>query len=139
MLVSFMAVALNLLLNWIFTFRLGWGHRGLAFSTGCIASFNFLVLYWLMRRRLERLETRRLLAMLGRVALASAALAIICWASRHWLLADWATQGFISKLGSLLLTVFTGALVFLGCGTALRIEELHSLGEVLRRRLRRAA
>ena len=138
MLVSFMAVALNLLLNWIFTFRLGWGHRGLAFSTGCIASFNFLVLYWLMRRRLERLETRRLLAMLGRVALASAALAIICWASRHWLLADWATQGFISKLGSLLLTVFTGALVFLGCGTALRIEELHSLGEVLRRRLRRA-
>jgi hypothetical protein len=55
------------------------------------------------------------------------------------LLADWATQGFISKLGSLLLTVFTGALVFLGCGTALRIEELHSLGEVLRRRLRRAA
>jgi putative peptidoglycan lipid II flippase len=139
MLVSFMAVALNLLFNWIFTFRLGWGHRGLAFSTGCIASFNFLVLYWLMRRRLERLETRRLLAMLGRVALASAALAIICWASRHWLLADWATQGFISKLGSLLLTVFTGALVFLGCGTALRIEELHSLGEVLRRRLRRAA
>src|SRR5580658_8469338 len=139
MLVSFMAVALNLLLNWIFTFRLGWGHRGLAFSTGCIASFNFLVLYWLLRRRLERLETRRLLAMLGRVALASAALAIICWASRHWLLADWATQGFISKLGSLLLTVFTGALVFLGCGTALRIEELHSLGEVLRRRLRRAA
>src|SRR5580658_7362250 len=139
MLVSFMAVALNLLLNWIFTFRLGWGHRGLAFSTGCIASFNFLVLYFLMRSHLGRLETRRLLAMLGRVALASAALAIICWASRHWLLADWATQGFISKLGSLLLTVFTGALVFLGCGTALRIEELHSLGEVLRRRLRRAA
>ena len=31
---SFVAVALNLLLNWIFTRHLHWGHRGLAFSTG---------------------------------------------------------------------------------------------------------
>src|SRR3984893_16142494 len=44
MLVSFGAVGVNLLLNWIFTFRLGWGHRGLAFSTGCVAPFNFLLL-----------------------------------------------------------------------------------------------
>ena len=36
MYVSFFAVALNLLLNWIFTRHLGWGHRGLAFSTGCV-------------------------------------------------------------------------------------------------------
>src|ERR1700683_2730975 len=50
MLVSFLAVALNLLLNWFFTFHLGWGHRGLAFSTGCIATVNFLLLYALMRR-----------------------------------------------------------------------------------------
>jgi peptidoglycan biosynthesis protein MviN/MurJ (putative lipid II flippase) len=45
MIVSFLAVGLNLLFNWIFTFRLGWGHRGLAFSTGCVATCNFLFLY----------------------------------------------------------------------------------------------
>jgi len=139
MLVSFMAVALNLLFNWIFTFRLGWGPRGLAFSTGLVASFNFLVLYALMRRRLGRLETRRMLAMLVRVALASLALAAVCWASRHWLLADWATQPFIGKLGSLLLTVVAGAVVFLGCGAALRIDELHTLKSAIARRLRRVA
>src|SRR5476651_743623 len=59
MLVSFLAVGLNLLFNWIFTFRLGWGHRGLAFSTGCIATFNFLLLYFLMQARLNGLESRR--------------------------------------------------------------------------------
>src|SRR6201999_4273667 len=59
MLVSFIAVALNLLFNWVFTFRLGWGHRGLAFSTGCIASCNFVLLYVLMQRHLRGLETRR--------------------------------------------------------------------------------
>src|SRR5690242_15291508 len=37
MVVSLVAVGLNLLLNWIFTLQLGWGHRGLAFSTSCIA------------------------------------------------------------------------------------------------------
>jgi putative peptidoglycan lipid II flippase len=138
MMVSFAAVGLNLLFNWIFTFRLGWGHRGLAFSTGCVASFNFLFLYVLMRQRLERLETRRMLAMLGRVVVACAALAIICGASLHWLLAQWATQAFISKLGALLGTMVVGALVFLACAAALRIPELETIKLLLRRRLRRS-
>ena len=68
MLVSFLAVGLNLLFNWIFTFQLGWGHRGLAFSTGCVATCNFLFLYALMRHRLGGLESRHMLATLGKVA-----------------------------------------------------------------------
>jgi hypothetical protein len=51
----------------------------------------------------------------------------------------WATQGFVSKLVSLLLTVIVGVLVFFGCGVALRIEELHTFVAALRRRLHRAA
>jgi putative peptidoglycan lipid II flippase len=138
MMVSFLAVALNLLLNWIFTFRLGWGFRGLAFSTGCVATFNFLVLYGLMHRQLGSLESRRMFAMLGKVAIAGAALFAVCAASSHWLLADWATQGFWSKLIALLGTVVAGALVFGACGAALHIEEIDTLRAALRRRLGRA-
>ncbi len=137
MLVSFLAVALNLLFNWIFTFRLGWGHRGLAFSTGCIATVNFLLLYALMRRHLQGLESRRMLLMLGKVAAASAALVAVCAASSHWLLADWETQTFLSKLSALLGTVIVGALVFGVCGAALHIEELKELVDAFNRRLRR--
>jgi putative peptidoglycan lipid II flippase len=138
MLVSFGAVGLNLLLNWIFTFRLGWGHRGLAFSTGCVATFNFLLLYAIMRSHLNGLESRRLLTMLAKVAAAAAALVAVCAASSHWLLADWATQPFLSNLGALLGTVVVGALVFAGCGVALHIEELKELQAALKRRLQRA-
>jgi putative peptidoglycan lipid II flippase len=138
MFVSFAAVGLNLLLNWIFTFRLGWGHRGLAFSTGCIATFNFLLLYALMRRHLHGLESRRMLVMLAKVAASAAALVAVCAASSHWLLADWATQAFLIKLGVLLGTVIVGALVFVGCGIALHIDELEELQGALKRRLRRA-
>jgi putative peptidoglycan lipid II flippase len=137
MLVSLVAVALNLAFNWLFTFRLGWGHRGLAFSTGCIATVNFLLLYALMRRHLKGLESRRMLVMLGKVAVAAAALVAVCAASSHWLLADWQTLGFLTKLGALLATVIVGALVFAGCGAALHIEELKELQGAILRRLRR--
>jgi putative peptidoglycan lipid II flippase len=138
MLVSLFAVALNLALNWLFTLRLGWGHRGLAFSTGCIATVNFLLLYALMSRHLKGLESRHMLVMLGKVVPAAAALIAVCAASSHWLLADWQTQAFLTKLGALLATVIVGALVFAGCGAALHIEELKELQDAILRRLRRA-
>jgi putative peptidoglycan lipid II flippase len=138
MVVSFLAVALNLLFNWIFTFRLGWGHRGLAFSTGLVASCNFLLLYALMQRHLGRLESRRMLRMLGKVVLASLVLIGLCAASSHWLLSDWQTQSFFSKLAALLATVFLGAASFVACGVLLRIEEVTELLNALRRRAHRS-
>jgi putative peptidoglycan lipid II flippase len=137
MFVSFLAVGLNLVFNWVFTFRLHWGHIGLAFSTGCVATCNFLVLYVLMYRQLGGLELRRMLTMLGKTAIAGAALALVCAASSHWLLSDWATQSFARKAGALFATVTVGGLVFLAVGAALRIAELGELIDAVRRRLAR--
>ncbi len=139
MMVSFIAVALNLALNWIFTRELGWGHRGLAFSTACVASSNFLILYLLMRAQLGRLESRLMAALLAKVALASAALFAVCWAGGHVLLADWAVQPFWPTCASLLLVIAVAALAFFACASALGIAEVQDIGSALRRRLRRAA
>lgn len=135
MVVSFIAVALNLLFNWLFTFHLGWGVQGLAFSTGCVATCNFLVLYALMRRQLSRLETRRMLAMLLKVAVACLALAAVCWGALHGWLGHWQQQRFLTKSVELVATVIAAGVVFLGCGFLLRIEELQELASTLRRRL----
>ncbi len=137
MMVSFAAVGLNLLLNWLFTFRLGWGHRGLALSTGCVATFNFLVLYTLMSRHLGGLESRRLRALLGKSVLAAAALIAVCAASLHLFLANWPVQPFLPKLAALLGTVVAAAAAYLACGWALGLEELHELVAAVRRRLGR--
>ena len=137
MLVSFLAVGLNLLFNWIFTFRLGWGHRGLAFSTGCIATFNFLLLYFLMQRQLKGLESRHLLSMLAKLALAIVPLVAVCAASSHWLLADWQHQALLPKIAALLVTVIAGAGLFAASGILLHIEELKELRDAFMRRLRR--
>jgi putative peptidoglycan lipid II flippase len=137
MMVSLLAVGLNLLLNWLFTFHLGWGHRGLALSTGCIATINFLLLYFLMQAQLKGLESRRLLVLLGKISVAGAALAAVCAASMHWLLADWPTQALLPKAAFLLLTVIAGAAAFAGCGILLHVEELKELRAAVMRRLKR--
>jgi putative peptidoglycan lipid II flippase len=136
MVVSFIAVGVNLLLNWIFTVQLGWGHRGLAFSTACVATSNFLILYLLMRAHLGRLESRAMGLLLAKLALACGALLGIAWAGGHWLLADWAVQPFWPKLASLTLVIVCAAAAFFLCAAALGLAEVRDLGEALKRRLR---
>ncbi|HYL01103.1 MAG TPA: murein biosynthesis integral membrane protein MurJ [Steroidobacteraceae bacterium] len=138
MLVSFVAVAVNLALNWIFTVRLGWGHRGLALSTACVATSNFLILYLLMRSHLGRLESRAMAALLARVALASLVLLAIAGGGGQLLLADWAVQPFWPKLASLTLVIACAAAAFFLCASALGISEVQDLRQAVRRRLRRA-
>jgi putative peptidoglycan lipid II flippase len=135
MVVSFIAVGLNLALNWIFTVQLGWGHRGLAFSTACVATSNFLILYLLMRAHLGRLESRAMAALLARVALASLVLFAIAWGGGRLLLADWAAQAFWPKLASLTLVIGCAAAAFFLCGSALGIGEVRELAGAARRRL----
>jgi len=136
MVVSCLAVGLNLLLNWIFTLQLGWGHRGLAFSTACVATSNFLILYVLMRTHLGTLESRAMLTLLGKIALATTCLLAISWAGGHYLLANWALQAFWPKLASLLLVIGAGAGAFFLAASALGIGEVREFTQALRRRLR---
>jgi peptidoglycan biosynthesis protein MviN/MurJ (putative lipid II flippase) len=102
-----------------------------------VATTNFVVLYVLMYRQLGGLETRRMAVLLGKAAIAGAALAAVCAASSHWLLSDWATQAFVRKAAALFATMIVGGLVFLGVGAALRIEELHEVIAAVTRRFRR--
>jgi putative peptidoglycan lipid II flippase len=137
MLVSFLAVGLNLVFNWVFTFRLGWGHRGLAFSTGCIASCNFILLYALMQRQLHGLETRRMLMLLFKLSISCGALALVCAAASRWVLNDWRTDVLWFKLAALLATIGAAALVFVGVSFLVRIEEMRELLAAFGRRLHR--
>jgi putative peptidoglycan lipid II flippase len=137
MVVSFLAIGANLFLNWLFTFRLGWGHRGLAFSTSLVATINFLLLYALMRRHVHRLETRQLLIGLGKMCLAGALLAGVCWAANYWWLNAWASMRFFSKLCELLIAIALGAGAFFGCAFLLRVSEVQDIVDIFRRRFRR--
>ena len=135
MVVSFLAIGANLFLNWLFTFRLGWGHRGLAFSTSLVATINFLLLYALMRRHIRRLETRQTLVALGKLCIAGGLLALVCWAANYWWLGAWADMRFLQKLIALLVAIACGAAAFFGAAFLLRIGEVHDIIDIFRRRI----
>jgi putative peptidoglycan lipid II flippase len=137
MIVSFVAVGLNLLLNWIFTIHLGWGHRGLAFSTACVATTNFLILYLLMRHHLGRLESRTMANLLAKLAVASAVLAVCCWAGEHFLLAGWASERFWPKFATLIGVIAVAGAAFFACALGLGIGEVKEIAAAVRRRLGR--
>src|SRR5205809_2023248 len=135
MVVSFLAIGANLFLNWLFTFQLGWGHRGLAFSTSLVATINFLLLYALMRRHTRRLETRQTLIGLGKICLAGALLALVCWAANHWWLNAWAQLRFVQKLCALLVAIALGMITFFVGAFLLRVSEVHDVVDLVWRRL----
>jgi putative peptidoglycan lipid II flippase len=136
MVVSFLAIGANLFLNWLFTFRLGWGHRGLAFSTSLVATINFLLLYALMRRHTRRLETRQTLMALGKICLAGAALALVCWLANYWFLDAWASLRFFQRLAALLIAIVSAAITFFAIAFWLRVSEVQDIIDVFRSRFR---
>ncbi len=137
MLVSFFSIAVNYGLNQWFTFHLGWGHRGLALSTGLVALTNFAMLYALMRRHVERLETRQMAATLAKLAVAATALGAVCWSALRWALPVAAHVGVAGKAVALFATIGVAGAAFFAVAFLLRIEELDDVAAMVRRKLGR--
>ncbi len=137
MIVSFIAIGANLVLNSIFTYWLGWGHRGLALSTSITAIINFSLLYILMRRRTQRMETAALTSMLLRLTLAAAALAAVCGLGLRTILAGYEHQHVLSQGLRLGAVIGGGAVVFFAACYLLRLEEMHEATDLIARKLRR--
>ena len=139
MIVSFFSIAVNYGLNQLFTFHLKFGHRGLALSTGLVALTNFILLYILMRRQVRRLETRQMIVTLAKLAVAGAALALVCWAGQTWLLTPAGHHGLLIRASLLIACISAAGAVFFSVALLLRIEELDDVAALAKRKLGRFA
>jgi putative peptidoglycan lipid II flippase len=137
MLVSLAAIGLNVLLSWLFIFKFQWGHRGLAASTACIASTNFVVLYVLMHRHLRSLDTALMLRTLAKVCIASALLGGVAWIGKHYLLNNWATQAFAPKAVYLFAVIVAAGGAFFVTAMLLKLNEVQVIAAAVGRRLRK--
>jgi putative peptidoglycan lipid II flippase len=140
MLVSFASIALNVFLNWLFVFRLGFGHRGLALSTALSATLNFVTLYALMVPAAGTLDTPRLLTTLARCGVAAAVLGAICWAAVTWLHGWLFETAFLVRVGALFAVIAVAGGAYFGMCLLLRVEATQdALSAILRKLRRRAA
>jgi len=139
MLVTFFGIALNIVLNWQLTFRMGLGHKGLALSTGLVASIDFLILYFLMRRAAGGMETWKVVGSFGRILVAAAGLAGVCIVGRQWL-APW-LQGaaLMDRAWSLLAIIGAAAAVYFALCALLRVDEARDAVALFKRKISRRA
>ena len=113
----------------------GFGHVGVALATSSVALANFLALALLMRRRIEGLNGRDLLASLFKVAIASAAMSLVCYLSYRFLTASFDEKGFLIKLVEAFIPIGLGGITFVIAAKLLRIEELSKVYRVISAKL----
>ncbi len=138
MFVTLTSIAINFSLNWLFTFYLHWGHRGLAFSTSMVAITNFIFLYSMMRHYTGRLETGAMFQTIAKLLFAGIGLAAISWLASTFFFSVQVHLAAWKNFLALMITIAVGAGVFFGAAYVLGIAEVHDVVELVRRRFRRA-
>jgi len=135
MTVSFCSIALNLLLNWFFTFHLAMGHCGLALSTALSATLNFALLYFFMWRISGSLETREMLLTLAKCVVASLPIVEVGWATHSWL-AGMSHAPVVVRALALFAVIAVAVFFFLLSSWWLRIEGFSEFLGMVARKLR---
>jgi putative peptidoglycan lipid II flippase len=123
-LVNVAAVTLNVLVNLLFFLVLDLGVPGLALGHAVSYVFASGVLLLSIRRRVGRIDGRRILGSLGRILVAGLATAAVAWLVAEgfegWLGTATVGQQAAQVLGA----VVAGLAVFVASAAALRIEEV---------------
>jgi len=134
MMVSFLALALNLGFNYLFIFVLGWGHESLALTTSITASVNFILLYLAMRAFAGDPGTGQLLGLLAKLLFAGGAMGGVCLLANHFVFSDLTHMKFLLKLVWLGATIGIASVVYFALTKLLRVSEAdESLGMLTKR------
>lgn len=136
MLVSILALAVNIGFNWFFVFVMRWGHESLALTTSISATLNFLILYFAMRRFAGDPGTADLLALLSKLVLACAAMAAVCLAANRFFFMDPAHLPFWLRASGLAAAVGISAGVYFAAARLLHVAEAKDALAMITRRLR---
>ena len=128
-------ITLNVVLNSVSVFVLGWDHRALAWCTALNLAVNFALLYLWMGKFADGLETRALLGSIGRLAVALLGLAAVCCAAKFTILADWEHTRLLGRVVFLGGTVACAGVAYLWLASRMGVEETREFLSLLSRRI----
>lgn len=134
MLISLLSMATNFVMNWMLVGVLQ--ERGLALSTSTVALMNFALLYLIMHRRADGIESRRTAITVGKIIAASVVMGFVCWAISAFIDRTLGV-GFAARTINVLASVSAGAGVFYFAASMLGVRELKAATDVFARLLAR--
>jgi putative peptidoglycan lipid II flippase len=136
MMVSILALVLNLAFNWFFVFVMRWGHESLALTTSISATVNFLILFIAMRRFAGDIGGGELISLLGKLSLAAVAMSLVCIAANHWLFPDPGKLSMWHRALWLMLTIGAAQLAYFSIASLMKVTEAKEAIAMVMRKLR---
>jgi putative peptidoglycan lipid II flippase len=130
--VSVLSVLANLAINLSLVRVMGF--RGLALGTALAAMFNAVALIWLLERRLDGLEGRRIATALLKILVASTVMSVVAWYTSAWLTRAIPDDALVWKAVRVAAAIGAGVVALIVSARLLRIAEFE---EALKRVLRR--
>lgn len=130
--VSLLGIGINLALNLTLVKAFHLGHVGLATTTGCVAVLNFLQLAVYLRRDVAYGSAGRWAAYLTTLAGAGLACGTAAWAVTA---GSGPANGLVRQIVTVAAAVAAGGLAYFSVAFLLRVEEIHKLAQVIRKRL----
>ncbi|MEO8097052.1 MAG: murein biosynthesis integral membrane protein MurJ [Acidobacteriota bacterium] len=121
MLVSIASIVINLSVATFLMRFFGMGQAGLAVTTSVVALFGFLVQFVMLRNRLGGIHGRALLMHVGRVSLASLAMACVIWFSSTGV-RTWLGVSHLARVADVAVSVPLGAAVYYFAAKALGLS-----------------
>ena len=133
--VSLCTVGLNITLNYLFIYRLGFDHRSLALSTSCTITLNFLVLLFLLRGKAEGLGLGGIWLLLVKLAVVSTVMGAVCWWGYTQIEGWLGVENIVARLVGVFVPIGLGVAVLVVGAKLMRIRELDQLLGAIARRL----
>lgn len=115
----------------------GFGHVGVALATSTVALVNFCALTFLMRRKIGRINGRDIVVSFLKIAIASAAMSVVCYFSYGYLADLFVQKTFLVRSIEAFVPIGLGGLTFLGVAKLLRVQEIEAVYKNIGARLRR--
>jgi putative peptidoglycan lipid II flippase len=128
MLVSLASILINAAVAATMVSWAGWGQEGLALTTSVVALFGFLVQFLVLRNRLGGIHGRALMMQVGKIAVASLAMAATVWATSLSLRSSLGVEQW-ARLTDVAVSVPVGLAVYYA---AAKIVGLHEIDMVMR-------
>lgn len=133
--VAAVAVVINIIMSLLLMNPLK--HSGLAFANAIASSVNFILLFYFLRRRLGRIDAKRILKSFMKICLASTIMGVLGWRVLHGEM--WMASGRVAEKALYLSgTIVVCIGIYLTINFLLKGDEMNYLYDRIKDRLRRS-
>jgi putative peptidoglycan lipid II flippase len=130
--IAFIAFIVNAVLGYVLGFTFGYKHTGLALASSISSIINFVLLFYLIERRVGNINIKSIIVLLVKLTAISGVMGIVIW--RISKLTFWNESAFsLEKIGILAASIVIAAVIYFLLAKILKIEEADFLVKMIRR------